>query len=77
MGSPSLAILIMVSVDVKQHNKKKWSLRAQELCEIRGGSPGLFVPKKPDGFCGRKASLKTNESNRLSSRPSLTALGGF
>ena len=34
------------------------SHRAQELCESRGGRPGLPVPKNPDGFCGRKATLK-------------------
>ena len=32
--------------------------RAQELCESRDGRPGLPVPNKPDGFCGRKATLK-------------------
>ena len=32
--------------------------RAQKLCESRGGRPGLPVPDKPDGFCGRKATLK-------------------
>ena len=32
--------------------------RAQELCESRGGRPGLPVPGKPDCFCGRKATLK-------------------
>ena len=33
--------------------------RAQELvCESRGGRPGLPVPDKPDGFCGRKATFK-------------------
>ena len=33
--------------------------RAQELCESRGGRPGLpvSVPNKPDGFCGRKGVL--------------------
>ena len=25
-----------------------------ELCESRGGRPGLPVPNKPDGVCGRK-----------------------
>ena len=34
------------------------SHRAQELCESRGGRPGLPVPKNPYGFCGRKATLK-------------------
>ena len=33
-------------------------LRTQELCESRGGRSGLPVPNKPDGFCGRKATLK-------------------
>ena len=32
--------------------------RAQELCESRGGRPGLPVPNSPFGFCGRKATLK-------------------
>ena len=32
--------------------------RARELCESRGGRPGLPVPNKPDGFCGRQATLK-------------------
>ena len=49
----------MVSVDVKQHLKKKaiW-FRAQELCESRGGHPGLPVPNSPYGLCGRKATLE-------------------
>ena len=32
-------------------------LRAQELCESRGGRPGFPVPNKLQGFCGRKATL--------------------
>ena len=32
-------------------------LRAQELCESRGGRPGLPIPNKPHGFCGRKTTL--------------------
>ena len=32
--------------------------RAQELCEGRGGRPGLPVPNKPYGLCGRKAPWK-------------------
>ena len=38
-------------------------LRAQELCESRGGRPGLPVPNKFDGFCGRKAAVKTKRSD--------------
>ena len=38
-------------------------MRAQELCDGRGDWPGLPVPNKPDGFCGREATLK-NQSNK-------------
>ena len=31
--------------------------RVQELCESRGGRPGLPVPNSPYGLCGRKATL--------------------
>ena len=31
--------------------------RVQELCESRGDCPGLPVPNKPYGFCGRKATF--------------------
>ena len=30
---------------------------AKELCESRGGRPGLPVLNKPHGFCGREATL--------------------
>ena len=33
-------------------------LRAQELCESRGGCPGLPVPNSPYGLRGRKATLE-------------------
>ena len=42
---------------------KRWSCTvnalsiAQEVCESRGGRPGLSAPNKPHGFCGRKATL--------------------
>ena len=53
LGSPSLTVL-MVSVDVKQH----WTVvRGQELCESRGGRPGLPVPKSPYGLYWRNATL--------------------
>ena len=32
-------------------------IRGQELCESRGGRPGLPVPKSPYGLCRRKATL--------------------
>ena len=34
--------------------------RAQELCQSRGGRPGLPVPNSPYGLCGRKATLNLN-----------------
>ena len=33
------------------------SLRAQALCESRGGRPGLHVPNSQYGLCGPKAAL--------------------
>ena len=54
LGSPSLKSLT-VSVDVKHHERRMNDFRVQELCESRGGPPGLPVPKKPYGLCGRKA----------------------
>ena len=37
--------------------KSAKSIRAQKLCESRGGRPGLPVPNKPYGFCGCNATL--------------------
>ena len=34
--------------------------RAQELCEIRGGRPGLPVPNNPYGLCGCSATVNQN-----------------
>ena len=33
---------------------------AHELCEIRGGRPGLPVPNSLYGLCGRKATMNVN-----------------
>ena len=35
---------------------------AQELCESRGGRPGLPVSNSPYGLCGRKATLNSTGS---------------
>ena len=35
-------------------------LRSQELCESRGGRPGLPVSNSPYGFCGRKTTMNLN-----------------
>ena len=34
--------------------------RVQELCESRGGRPGLLAPNSSYGLCGRKATLNSN-----------------
>ena len=38
------------------------TLRAQEVCEGRGGRPALPVPNSPYGLCGRKATLEEEEA---------------
>ena len=37
--------------------KAKLKNRVQELCESRGGRPGLPVLNSHHGFCGREATL--------------------
>ena len=37
-----------------------FNFRAQQLCESRGGRPGLPVPNSPYDLCGRKATLNLN-----------------
>ena len=54
-----------VSVDVKHHERMKYEekarrSRAQELCESRGGRPGLPVHNGPYGLCGRWATFNSN-----------------
>ena len=65
LGSPSL-IVLMVSVDVKQHRTRTLSIRVQDLCGSCGGRPGLPVPNSLYGLCGRKATLKNNNNRRRS-----------
>ena len=49
----------MISVDVKHRvHLLTRRHRTQELCESRGGRPGIPFPNKPYGFCGHKATLK-------------------
>ena len=45
-GSPSLIVLI-VSVDLKQHCYSQSFFKAPELCRSRGGRPGLLVRDTP------------------------------
>ena len=46
-------------------------VRPQELCESRGGRPGLPVPNNPYGLCGRKATLNLT-LERSSRNPSVS-----
>ena len=39
--------------------------RARELCESRGGRPGLPVPNSPYGLCGCKATLNECRARAL------------
>ena len=41
--------------------------RARELCERRGGRPGLPVPNSPYGLCGRKATFELESATELRS----------
>ena len=55
----------------------KSSDSAFKMRESLGGRPGLPVPNKPDGFCGRKATLKlekTRKGHRQSDKSSDSAL---
>ena len=51
------------ALEEEEHGVK---FRVQELCERRGGRPGLPVPNSPHGLCGRKATQ--NETTTQSSR---------
>ena len=46
--------------DLSGKPNQRYYSRAQERCESLGGRPGLPVPNKPYGFCGRKATLNLN-----------------
>ena len=50
-------------MDVKHHETKKLCafLRAQKLCESRGGRPELLTSNSPYGLCGRKATFEEEE----------------
>ena len=45
-----------------------YTVTPQELCESRGGRPGLPVPNSPYGLCGRKATLKNRAQDLCDSR---------
>ena len=49
--------------DVKIQEPTYLKFGAQELCESRGGRPGLPVLNGPYGLCGRKAKFVKRHSN--------------
>ena len=53
---------LLISVHMFTENapivKMYFRHRAQEVCESRGGRPGLPVPNNPYGFCRRKATFE-------------------
>ena len=59
---------MIITIRQKEDEKKTEDGRAQELCESRGGRPGLPVLDKPHGFCGRKATLNQSSLCRLGKR---------
>ena len=54
----------------EEKGEPKREIRAQELCESRGGRPGLPGPNRPYGLCGRKATLNLN---KWGNEPALSA----
>ena len=46
-----------------KHNADAKELKTQELCESRGGRPGLPDPNSQYGLCGRKATLNSNSNS--------------
>ena len=46
----------------RKHHERMDNISAQELCESRGGRPGLPVPNSFYALCGRKATLNLSLS---------------
>ena len=64
---PVISLAVYVDVKDKERKRKLTRGRAQQLCESRGGRPGLPVPNSPYyGLCGRKATPTKNSSFDIS-----------
>ena len=48
---------VLTAKNVQDECFQSTGVRVQELCERGGARPGLPVPKRPYGLCGRKAAL--------------------
>ena len=51
----------------EEEEEERGRTELQELCESRGGHPGLPVPNSPYGFRGRKATLSLRRTAELRS----------
>ena len=51
--------------EFKTGEEKSFRIRVRELCESRGGCPGLLVPNSPYGLRGCKATLKKKKKKKL------------
>ena len=68
LGCSSLTVLMFFCGCKATVNSNCQSSTAQELCESRGGRPGLPVPNSPYCFCGHKATLKNRAQALCESR---------
>ena len=57
MNAVTVEVDVLVSLSLIVHIVSEEVKQAQELCESRGGRPGLPVPNSPYDLCGRKAIL--------------------
>ena len=53
--------VMQTRIQAKHADRQVKRVSAQELCESRGGHPGLPVPNSPYGLCGRKATFEEEE----------------
>ena len=60
-----LLLLLLDCHDVDQAQSGELVNISLELCERRGGHPGLPVPNSPYGLCGRKAALNERTASHV------------
>ena len=58
---------VHIQAHAQKHNirRRKVFVIAKELCESRGGRPGLPVLNSPYGLCGRKVRLEEQQQTEL------------
>ena len=60
LGSPSLTVPLWTQSNTELEPTAADTFRDQELCESRGGRPGLHAPNSSYGLCGGTATLNLN-----------------